>query len=313
MDEPDYETADRILADLAAGGSPDTVGDEPREEKNCCGIDGRSQLRTNTTYPQSATGFTEVGCSGTLISPSTLVTAAHCVYNHVNDTWLKVASEPSWSGSTTRFPRWVFSMDGVDADAAPHTHTDVQSFDVTKTGATFSTTGPGAYIQCYDVSVPGGYADGGSGSFDFAVVDFKTRCGGRPGLPVGYWGTSVSTKAEIESATGTMIGYPATATQGTDVNGNLTWRYEALWPGAQYEAQMWRDNGAVYISGDTWKIRYTQIDTTGGNSGSGISQGDTFFIGSHIGVAAGDAYNFGRRWDSTYYNFVDANSPFPNN
>jgi len=123
MDEPDYETADRILADLAAGGSPDTVGDEPREEKNCCGIDGRSQLRTNTTYPQSATGFTEVGCSGTLISPSTLVTAAHCVYNHANDTWLKVASEPSWSGSTTRFPRWVFSMDGVDADAAPpHSH-----------------------------------------------------------------------------------------------------------------------------------------------------------------------------------------------
>ncbi len=123
----------------------------------------------------------------------------------------------------------------------------------------------------------------------------------------------VRSKADLENTTATMIGYPAWARPGSNINGVLDAQYERLWSGVPYEAQMFRDSGAIWV-GSAWELKYTQIDTTSGNSGSGIYQyvNGYRFVGNHIGVRPHNTNNWGRRWDNTYYNYVVANSQFPN-
>jgi hypothetical protein len=93
-------------------------------------------------------------------------------------------------------------------------------------------------------------------------------------------------------------------------------RWTSLWLGAWTTAQEFFGAGTPFIGSDTWALRYTAIDTSPGDSGAGIYQvfngTPRYLIGSHIGVAGGDAYNYGRRWDSTTSNFATANTVFPN-
>jgi len=51
------------------------------------GTDQRTRVYGTTTYPWRTMGRIDVGCSGTLVGPHHVLTAAHCVYNISNKQW----------------------------------------------------------------------------------------------------------------------------------------------------------------------------------------------------------------------------------
>lgn len=85
-------------ADKTSGGSKIEdpafkAGDEA--ERKVFGNDDRVQIANTKVYPFSAIGYLESkdtkgqyeSCSATLIGPSTVLTAAHCLYNHDTGAW----------------------------------------------------------------------------------------------------------------------------------------------------------------------------------------------------------------------------------
>lgn len=292
VDEPDYEMADRILAGVQ--GQLDTRPSDgegmdeltSREPRGVNGSDNRVYKSNNLSFPYRPLVFSEVGCSGTMIGPHTMVTAAHCVYNTGTNSWLKV-----WDSVAhhERWPRFATGVDGRDANPVPN-----------------------GWRQCYDVTIPGGWVSqpsngtAAAGQYDYAVVDFYSRCGARPGDQSGWLGTMVASEATIESEGHYLYGYPAYA--------HGVYRYTSSPP--NMEAEIWgmsRSPGQLYINSPSWQLKYSH-DTSGGQSGMGTwyiqdGTGWVFLDGIHRGDAG--AYNIGRRWDWTVRNFVEAYSPFP--
>ncbi|MCH9688424.1 MAG: trypsin-like peptidase domain-containing protein [Deltaproteobacteria bacterium] len=292
VEQPDYAMADRILAGMQ--GRLDTLPSNAeaideltaQEPRGVNGSDNRIYKSNNFSYPYRPLVFSEVGCSGTMIGPHTMVTAAHCVYNTGNNSWLKV-----WDTAQgqERWPRFATGVDGRDANPVPN-----------------------GWRQCYDVTVPGGWVSKSSNNlasasqYDYAVVDFYSRCGDRPGDQSGWLGTMVASEGTIESEGHYLYGYP----QFT--HGVL--RYTSSPP--NMEAEIWgmsRSPGQLYINSPSWQLKYNH-DTSGGQSGMG-----TWYVEDGTGwvrldgIHRGDAgsYNIGRRWDWTVRNFVEAYSLFP--
>jgi V8-like Glu-specific endopeptidase len=320
LDRPDYETAQKILELNKRGGSPtpDTEPGLPREGRECCGNDDRVEIgNTTASVMYSATMFSEYGCSGTMISPSVMLTAAHCVYDTVSNAWIQVVTEPSWGGGL-RFPRYASAM----SNSSPYTHTGAYSYNVTVSGSTYNTVSPGAYIGCYDVTIPMAFvnAETSGGPDDLAIIDFKKHCGYSPGYLVGWWGTWIRDDLGIRTNIAWMPGYPHNAWPGASMfwpKDMPSW-WTALWQGtinhyAWYTAQLHRGANIPFFGGDTWRLLY-HIDATEGNSGSGIGQfndvSSLYLIAHHLGWDAD--HNFGRRFDGTVSSFLRANSVFPN-
>ena len=293
---PSLALARKVIAarKLANTGSVGNLGSQPaddsageREGRAVFGADGRVYKSNNTSFPYRTFTFSEVGCTGTIIGPGTMVTAAHCVYDTVSNAWLQVwdPTFPNGSGGVgaNRWPRWAPGVDGRDATGAPY-----------------------GWQQCYDVTIPGAYVSETSQTsanarlYDYAVLDFTTRCGVRPGDSTGWMGTWIYSEASIESLTVNIYGYPSTAAGASRYHGSVPNKF----------GEIWGMSGSVYIDSPTTKLK-TTIDTSGGQSGASYWVNDTDWrvIGIHHGAEG--TYNSARRFDADVFNFFDANSPYP--
>ena len=252
------------------------------------GSDARSRQRANTSYPFSPQvvmhdGSNGVKCSGTMIGPSTMLTAAHCV--HTGSSWM---SARTWAPA-------VDSQDPIPTPWMPWS-------------TTFPTTGQWAW-QCYSVMVPGGWDSDKDVESDYAVIEFSDAgspigpiCNLFPGNQVGWLGLWFAGDGQLEN--GRFLygyGYP-----GVNCPGGCAW------------PQIW-GAGNNYIDAHTWFIDHN-VDSTGGQSGMGlyvIEGGGRYVVAIHKGyrgILTND--NWGRRvtdtllqW-MTFYSAYTQPSPY---
>lgn len=161
-----------------------------RDAKPLSGVingDNRAVRRDNTAYPWSTVVYS--GCSATMIGPSTLLTAAHCVHNGTD--WLSLP---------------LFSP-GVDCD-------DPQPYPFGQFG-TYTVTIPAAYVN----------RNGGDSRFDYAVVEFS-GAGSFPGRTAGWKGIWVAPDEIVTGNTLSIYGHPSDKKQpqiwGADGTGSVS-------------------------------------------------------------------------------------------
>jgi glutamyl endopeptidase len=262
----------------AASAGPDTP---ERDARDVFGSDNRVYKSNNTSFPYRTLVWSEKVCSGFMIGPGTMLSAAHCVYDTANNAWHKVVEG---MGQPARWPRYAPGVDGRDAVGAPY-----------------------GWQQCYDVTIPTAYVNETSPSsataylYDFAVFDFTTRCGVRPGDATGWMGTWIYSEGSIEGFTTRLYGYPGTAVNGIRTHGSPP----------NFFGEIWGMSGSLYIDSPTTALKTNTIDSSVGQSGSPYWTYDSDYRAIGVHVAGGPSVNHGRRWDIDVYNFVDAYSPYP--
>ncbi len=286
----DLELARRVIAARGTGQGTGSVSNQgsapdaaPKVGRSVIGSDGRSYVSNNTGFPWRTFVWSEAQCTGTMIGPGTMVTAAHCVYDTINNAWYKVFDTVS---GVNRWPRYAPGVDGRDATPAPY-----------------------GWQQCYDVAVPGGYANSTSETdatallYDYAVLDFSTRCGRRPGDATGWMGTWFYTAAGIQGLRTYLYGYPSVALGVGRYTGDIPNHYAELWG-------MSGSAGTTYIGIPSTELQ-TTIDSYAGESGAAYYVNDTDYrvIGIHHG--GNSTINAGRFYDVDVFNFWDAHSPYP--
>ena len=151
------------------------------------GDDDRVEVDDTTAYPYSAIGYLESkdtsgkyeSCSATLIGPSTVLTAAHCLYNHNTGAWQDQM-------------RFVPGLHGWTNDDVPF--------------------GSYEYEQAYVVQ---GYIDNYQGfygsvlSWDLGIVTLKEPIGDKLGW-LGY-----ANYEDLGEFTANIVGYPGDKPSGT--------------------------------------------------------------------------------------------------
>lgn len=237
--EPDLEMAEKIMY----GGPPKgTSSRPPREGRDTTGDgDQRSHVsRSSSSFPWTAQGFLQIGCSGIMIGDSTLYTAAHCLYNTSANGWNcndgTTSNANPICGGMGNTPKWRLGVDDTASDVS--------------------------LIWCASMAIPGGYVGlagpGGTAGarWDYGVVDFSEDQNGNacpsptPGTDSGHLGVTWLDDAALTGATPSRYGYPgragtcpanadgplgnADATYGT-ITQNTDCPGTGNWPGTTYQ------------------------------------------------------------------------------
>ena len=267
--EPAYDIADAALAM-----SPDEElvvegqSFEPPEKKAQLIFGGDDRVVAPNSNPYRWMVHFSNNCSGVFIGWHTIITAAHCVYNPV-----------------------------TNAHKTPFTLT------VFKQGS--SSTGLGQiYIPNAGVgngiAVPSGFdndTESGDKAWDFAVIDltgYAVSPTGWNGYSVNYGGSSMK-----------MYGWPRSGTGDNIV----------LCPGKTTNGWLCGMSGAGEVS--DYRLESWEIDASRGQSGGPWLKSTNHTIGVHTGWREYvDIFkcgficrrNYGRRLDSTFFSYIQANS-----
>ena len=305
--EPDYDGAEAVLrGEYDDRGSLPDYGNAERPARDegfvnkvhgVFGTDTRTAQRNNTTWPNSAMYLlfnasfwpdsVEVeGCSGTMIGSSTLITAAHCVFDGDSQ---KFRDNRGWAGG----------VDSRDSNRFP--------FNVG--------------LGCYRVTVFGAYDASDDFEDDVAVIEFAPNpapCGSPlcPGNSTGWDGIWAASSGTLESTSTPKIlaGYPGVACSpnGTDA----ACFHPTIWSGQDPNADAEDFLGFDYDTVDH------HVDATDGDSGAGLrikspngpgctSGSCDYVVGVHSGFVSpfiGSNYNVAVRTSGRILNFLEATS-----
>jgi V8-like Glu-specific endopeptidase len=188
-----------------------------KTQSGIIGADNRIVQRNNTSYPWTTVNYQSSSagsCSGTMVGPSTAITAAHCVNNGTN--WVALP--------------WV--APGTDFQ-------DTNQFPFGKHG-------------CYTVTIPTAYINKqsfGDARFDYAVIEFS-GCNDYPGNRTGWKGMWEAPDGVITGNTIQLYGHPGDKTQpqiwGNTGRGILSGQYINFFMDAWFG-----DSGAGLYTYDT--------------------------------------------------------------
>ncbi|HEX4296926.1 MAG TPA: trypsin-like serine protease, partial [Devosia sp.] len=149
------------------------------------GPDNRTQITDSSAYPFGAIGWlwtqdqkgNWATCTATLIGPKSIITAAHCVYDHDTGGWVK---------------SMLFIPGATDAQTAPYGQYDWANVNILK-----------GFIDNYD-----GKNYGSVMPWDIAEVELQTDAGNQ----IGWMGFQVD---DGSAWTATTAGYPGDKPDGT--------------------------------------------------------------------------------------------------
>ncbi len=194
------------------------------------GTDDRKQITDASEYPERVVGWlwsqaqddSWSTCSATLIGPYTVVTAAHCVYVHEKNGWVKAMT---------------FLPGLTDPESAPFGAFDWENINILK-----------GYIDNYD-----GTNYGSAMPWDLAVITLAEDAGNQ----LGWLGFRVDDASQFDAR---IVGYPGDKPDGTmwsntcsikpDQFGDLIFWHECDTFAGSSGSSMWEDkSGDLYIRG----------------------------------------------------------------